>query len=324
MGDFLNMDIIVVKELEMKIIIKSVNISPEKGTIKQPVEVIELTATGIKSDAHSGKWHRQVSLLALESINKFGELHKQQFTYGEFAENITTEGMELFHMRPLDRLYNDSVDMQVTQIGKKCHGDGCAIYRETGTCVMPKEGIFARVVRPGTLKAGDELNYVPKIFQIHIITLSDRASEGEYEDLSGPAIRESVELLFSVKGYKCEIHNHIISDSRRKFKNLLEKLFNTADMIITTGGTGIGPRDITVDTVQPFLDKEIPGIMDLVRMKYGMEKPNAVISRSIAGIRKRTLVFCLPGSPKACKEYMTEINQILFHLYMMLYNIDSH
>lgn len=308
----------------MKICIKSVNISKEKGTIKQPVDSIELTSTGITSDAHSGKWHRQVSLLAWESIQKFGEIHKQEFKFGDFAENITTKGMELFHMRPLDRLFNDTVDLQVTQIGKKCHGDGCAIYRETGTCVMPKEGIFARVIKPGKLKAGDELTYQPKIFQIHIITLSDRASEGEYEDLSGPAIKESVEILFSMKGYKSEIHNHIIPDNRRKLKNKLEKLFNIADLIITTGGTGIGPRDITVDTVQPFLDKEIPGIMDLVRMKYGLEKPNAVISRSIAGVRKKTLVFCLPGSPKACKEYMTEINQVLFHLYMMLYGIDSH
>ncbi len=308
----------------MKIKIKAVNISTETGTIKQPVESIELTSTGIKTDAHSGKWHRQVSLLAWESMEKFGKLHKQEFKFGEFAENITTQGMELFHMRPLDRLHNETVDLQVTQIGKKCHGDGCAIYRETGTCVMPKEGIFARVIKPGTLKAGDELVYEPKVFQIHIITLSDRASEGEYEDLSGPAIKESVEVLFSVKGYKCEVHNHIIPDSRRKLKNKLEKLFNTADLIITTGGTGIGPRDITVDTVKPFLQKEIPGIMDLVRMKYGMEKPNAVISRSIAGVRKKTLVFCLPGSPKACKEYMSEINQVLFHLYMMLYGIDSH
>jgi molybdopterin adenylyltransferase len=308
----------------MQIKIKSVNISTEKGTIKLPVDSIELTSTGITSDAHSGKWHRQVSLLAWESIQKFGEIHKQEFKFGDFAENITTEGMELFHIRPLDRLFNDTVDLQVTQIGKKCHGDGCAIYRETGTCVMPKEGIFARVIKPGTLKAGDELTYQQKIFQIHIITLSDRASAGEYEDLSGPAIKESVEILFSMKGYKFEIYNHIIPDSRRKLKNLLEKLFNTGDLIITTGGTGIGPRDITVETIRPFLDKEIPGIMELVRMKYGMEKPNAVISRSIAGVRKKSLIFCLPGSPKACKEYMTEINNVLLHLFMMLYNIDSH
>jgi len=310
--------------MKVQIKIKSVNISTEKGTIKDPVESIELTSTGIKADAHSGKWHRQISLLGWESVVSFGELHKREFKFGEFAENITTEGKALFHMRPLDRLYNDTLDLQVTQIGKKCHGDDCAVFRATGTCVMPKEGIFARVIKPGTLKAGDELTYEPKIFQIHVITLSDRVSEGGYKDISGPTIKESVEMLFSTKGYQCEVHNHVIPDSRRKLKKLLEKLFNTADLIITTGGTGIGARDITVDTVQPFLDKEIPGIMDLVRMKYGMEKPNAVISRSIAGVKRKTLVFCLPGSPKACKEYMTEINQVLFHLYMMLYGIDAH
>lgn len=308
----------------MQIKIKSVNISTEKGTIKQPVDSIELTATGIPQDAHRGKWHRQISLLAEESVLKFGKLHGQEFKYGEFAENITTEGMELYHMRPLDRLYNETIDLQVTQIGKKCHGDGCAIFRETGTCVMPKEGIFARVIKAGNLKAGDVLQYIPKIFQIHIITLSDRASEGEYEDISGPTIKESIDVLFSMKGYKYEITQHIIPDNRRKLKNLLEKTLHAADLIITTGGTGIGPRDITVDTILPMLDKEIPGIMDLVRMKYGMDNPNAVISRSIAGLKKKTLVFCLPGSPKACKEYMTEINKVLFHLYLMMYNIDGH
>jgi molybdopterin adenylyltransferase len=285
----------------MQLKIKSVNISVEKGTIKKPVESIELTAAGIKNDAHSGKWHRQVSLLAWESMDKFGKLHNQEFLFGEFAENITTQGMELFHMRPLDRLVNETVDLQVTQIGKKCHGDGCAIYRETGTCVMPKEGIFARVIKQGTLKPEDELTYQPKIFQIHIITLSDRASRGEYEDLSGPAIKEAVELMFNVQGYKYEIQHHIIPDNRRKLKNLLEKLFNTADLIITTGGTGIGPKDITVDTVKPFLQKEIPGIMDLVRMKYGMEKPNAVLSRSIAGIRKKHWCFAFPETQKLAK-----------------------
>ncbi len=302
----------------------SVNISSEKGTIKKPVESIELTSTGVRNDAHSGKGHRQVSLLAEESILKFNNLHKKKYKYGDFAENITTQGMKLFYMRPLDRLYNETVDLQVTQIGKKCHGVRCAIYQETGFCVMPEEGIFARVIKPGILKSGDTLTYNPKIFQLHIITVSDRASSGEYSDRSGLVIKESIETLFSSEGYKYEIYNHIIPDHRRKLKNLLEKLFNTADLLITTGGTGIGSRDITTDTVKPFIQKDIPGIMELIRVKYGMENPNASISRSVAGIRKKTLVFCLPGSPKACKEYISEINKVMFHMFMMLYNIDEH
>lgn len=308
----------------MKITIKSINISTEKGTTKQAIEQAEINMQGIKGDAHSGKWHRQISLLALESIKKFEKLHNQSFKYGDFAENITTEGIELWQMRPLDRLYNEDIDLQVTQIGKKCHGDGCSIFRETGTCVMPKEGIFAKVIKPGKINIGDKLTYKPKIFKIKIITLSDRASAGEYEDLSGPLIEKELETLFSLKGFKYEIEKIIIPDNRRKLKNTILQNLSSVDLIITTGGTGIGPRDITVDTVKPLIKKEIPGIMDLVRMKYGAENPNAAISRSIAGVNDKTLIFCLPGSPKACKEYMTEINKVLFHLYFMLHSIDSH
>ena len=78
------------------------------------------------------------------------------------------------------------VELEITQIGKKCHGSGCAIFNEVGSCVMPKEGIFARVLKHGSIKAGDEVIYKPKVYKIQVITLSDRAYKGEYEDRSGP------------------------------------------------------------------------------------------------------------------------------------------
>ena len=96
------------------------------------------------------------------------------------------------------------------------------------------------------------------------------------------------------------------------------------EIIITTGGTGIGPRDFTPDVVKPLLDKEIPGIMDYIRLKYGAEKPNALLSRSIAGVSGKSLIFVLPGSFKAVKEYMSEILPMLNHLFAMMSGIDSH
>jgi len=109
----------------------------------------------------------------------------------------------------------------------------------------------------------------------------------------------------------------------------LEKLLKEArkdqvDIIITTGGTGIGPRDITPDVVKPFIDKEIPGIMELIRFKYGSVKPNALISRAIAGVMSGTLIYTLPGSVKAVEEYMTEITPTLRHSIYMLHNLDAH
>lgn len=140
----------------------SVNISEKKGVIKLPVNNIELIETGVKNDAHAGKWHRQVSLLADESINRFKDVLGRDIEYGEFAENITTKGLVLFEMKPGDIIkIGKDVVMEVTQIGKKCHGDGCAIFSAVGKCVMPKEGIFCKVVENGNIKANDEIIYLP-------------------------------------------------------------------------------------------------------------------------------------------------------------------
>ncbi|MCB2208031.1 MAG: molybdenum cofactor synthesis protein [Bacteroidetes bacterium] len=304
--------------------ILSTNISVEKGTIKKPVDQIELNDYGVQGDAHAGSWHRQVSMLGIESFKKFSEIAGREIAYGEFAENITTEGIELFKTTPLDLFSNENIELEVTQIGKKCHGDSCAIFREVGNCVMPKEGIFVRVLKGGTLKAGDALEYHPKIFKTLIITLSDRASKGEYADKSGPKVKEVLETFAAFSHFKLDIKNVIIPDDETQLKNILTNAKNTYDFIFTTGGTGIGPRDITVDVVKPMLDKEIPGIMDMIRMKYGMEKPNALISRSIAGLIGNSMIFVLPGSVKAVHEYMSEITKILQHLVLMLHSIDAH
>jgi MOSC domain-containing protein YiiM len=139
----------------------SVNISEKKGVIKNPVEEIIIHNQGVEKDAHAGDWHRQVSLLAKESIDKFEEVLGRKLNYGEFAENITTEGITLYTMKPGDRLKIADVEMEITQIGKKCHGDGCAIFSQVGKCVMPTEGIFAKVIHPGRIKPDDEVIYIP-------------------------------------------------------------------------------------------------------------------------------------------------------------------
>lgn len=305
--------------------ILSVNLSEKKGIIKIPVETIDLTETGVVDDAHAGHWNRQVSLLAKESIEKFSEEAGRKIKFGEFAENITTGGLLLHHTKPLDRFENDKLTLEVTQIGKKCHGDNCSIFKEIGNCVMPKEGIFARVIRNGQLKAGDQLAYVPKLIQVKIITLSDRASRGEYADKSGPQIRNLTQKYFSSINRDVEFEHVLIPDDAALLKQQVESGIQSGmDAIFTTGGTGIGPRDITPETVKPLLDKEIPGIMELIRIKYGMEKPAALLSRGIAGVKKQTLIYCLPGSVKAVTEYCQEILPTVEHSLYMIYGIDSH
>jgi molybdopterin adenylyltransferase len=308
-----------------KISILSVNTSENKGTVKNPVQSIRLTRQGIDGDAHAGDWHRQVSLLGMESIEKMEPAAGRKLKFGEFAENITTRGYPLVQMRPLDRLMAGELVLEVTQIGKKCHGDTCAIFRQNGDCVMPREGIFCRVLHGGALHPGDWLEYHPRIISIRIITLSDRASRGEYEDQSGPLLKQLSQAYFSQAGRNCTANIIILPDNRDELERTIRQYVEEkADIILTTGGTGIGPRDITPDVIRPMLTKEIPGIMEMIRVKYGLQFPNALVSRSVAGLIAGTLIYALPGNPKAVKEYAEEIFPTVEHSLRMIHQIDSH
>jgi molybdopterin adenylyltransferase len=165
---------------------------------------------------------------------------------------------------------------------------------------------------------------LPEKFEILVITLSDRAYRSEYKDLSGPRIKEIVAEYFSGAGWNYSINLMLIPDEEDILRELLTNSVEAFNLILTTGGTGIGPRDITVETVTPFLSKEIPGIMEFIRVKYGAEMPGALLSRGVAGIAGKALVYTLPGSVKAVEEYMTEILKTLKHAVYMQYGIDSH
>jgi molybdenum cofactor synthesis domain-containing protein len=305
--------------------ILSVNTSEKKGTTKRPVEAITILTSGIEGDAHAGDWHRQVSLLGIESIEKMQASSNRQFKYGDFAENITVKGFPLFQMHPLDKLVSGEVVLEVTQIGKKCHGEKCAIYKETGDCVMPKEGIFSRVLQGGILKAGDHFIYHARIIRVKIITLSDRASKGEYEDQSGPLLENLTKDNFLKEGRQVSMETVILPDDTDKLERQIRKYVQEkTDIIFTTGGTGLGPRDITPEVIRPLLSKEMPGIMEMIRVKYGMQFPNALVSRSVAGLIGETLIYALPGSPKAAREYAEEIFKTIEHSLRMIHRIDSH
>jgi MOSC domain-containing protein YiiM len=134
--------------------VEAVCISEKKGMVKKEVPEIHLEENwGITGDAHAGIWHRQVSLLAGESIDTVKK-KMPHLKHGVFAENIVTRGLDLMTLAIGDRLVIDEqVELEVTQIGKKCHNDGCAIKKATGDCIMPKEGIFTKVIRGGVVKA---------------------------------------------------------------------------------------------------------------------------------------------------------------------------
>lgn len=132
----------------------AVCVSEKKGTLKHPVDEIRVKKEhGIIGDAHAGNWHRQISLLANESVDKMKEKFPN-IPIGAFAENILTEGIDLCHLPIGTKLSIGEVVLEVTQIGKECHAD-CAIRKQVGDCVMPREGIFTIVLEEGTIKSGD-------------------------------------------------------------------------------------------------------------------------------------------------------------------------
>jgi len=300
----------------------SVNISEQRGVVKHPVAEIELNERGIIGDAHAGSWHRQVSLLSSESIERFAKKYDRQFEPGVFAENITTKGIDLGQVAILDRLIIGRVELEITQIGKKIHNKDFWIVSELDGCGLPTDGIFARVIKGGKIKSGSKIELITRQLRFKIITLSDRAYSGEYSDRSGPKIKEMLEDYFKSSRWYIEIINTVIPDDPVILRTELETARDDEiDVIITTGGTGIGPRDITPDVVIKMADKIIPGIMDYIRMKHGAEYTNALISRAVAGVMNQSLIYTLPGSVRAVSEYMTEILKTIEHIILMVHSI---
>lgn len=146
------------KDIKGKVI--SINISDKKGVIKNPInEGVFVENFGLKDDAHGGDWHRQVSLLGIESFNKMENMGVENLSPGIFAENITTEGIDLYSLPVGTKFKIGETIQELTQIGKKCH-TGCEISRKVGKCVMPTEGIFTKIIQGGTIRIGDSIEVI--------------------------------------------------------------------------------------------------------------------------------------------------------------------
>ena len=228
--------------------------SPQRGTVKTEVESARLTPEwGIETDAHGGNWHRQVSLLSAEKIENFRK--KIWVDYGAFGENLVVEGYDFRNLPVTSRFAIGDVVLEMTQIGKECHND-CVIKQQTGECIMPHEGVFARVLTGGEIRVGDEVTLLPALenppLRAAVITLSDKGSRGEREDKSGPLI---VEML-TAAGYQVE-ETMILPDEAKALKAQLIRLADgrQVNLILTTGGTGFSPRDITPEATLAVADR---------------------------------------------------------------------
>lgn len=287
--------------------IVAVCISERKGTAKHNVGTCRFKENwGLENDAHAGNWHRQVSLLSYDEVEKFRQ-RGADVADGAFGENLLVKGFD-FKSYPVGTIFTcNDVVLEITQIGKKCHSE-CEIFHQVGDCIMPREGVFARVLRGGEIHVDDELKVCR--FRAGIITASDKASTGEREDLSGPAIEEMIEKYGYYTMSRC-----VLPDDEEKLYQELVRLADEAkvDVIFTTGGTGLSPRDNTPEATLRAATKNVPGIAEAVRA-YSMKiTPRAMLSRAVSVMRNRTLIINLPGSPKAVKEILEFLLPVLEH-----------
>lgn len=291
-------------------VIKAICMSEKKGTGKFPVEkALFKVGHGIEGDAHAGNWHRQVSLLGFGEIEEFRK-RGAQVKLGDFGENIVAEG---FHFKELPvgtRLRAGEVYLEITQIGKKCH-TGCAIFQQVGDCIMPREGVFAKVLRGGELTHGMELEiHEGKLpLEAAIITASDKGSRGEREDTSGDKAQEMLEEA----GYTV-VERCIVPDEQKQLEAKMKELADKGvALVVTTGGTGFSERDVTPEATIAVCDRLAPGIPEAMRALSLKITPRAMLSRAAAGICKRTLIVNLPGSKKAVAECLEFILPSLEH-----------
>ena len=294
-------------------IVHAICISERRGVEKHPIDSAVFKVNyGIEGDAHAGNWHRQVSLLSYDKVLDFNK-RGADVKDGAFGENLVVEGIDFRGLPVGTKLYCSDVVLKMTQIGKECHSH-CAIYQRMGECIMPKQGVFAEVIKEGTIKKGDlmraELPPAGSPLRAAVVVMSDKGAAGEREDLSGP---EAEEILKS-KGYEV-IERKLISDDKAGIKKELIRLCDQRqpDLIITSGGTGMSLRDNTPEATLEICDRQVPGIAEAVRAESMKYTKRAMLSRGVSAIRNKTLIVNLPGSPKAVRESLDIIMDSLEH-----------
>ena len=294
-------------------VVRAICISPRRGTEKRPVEEGHFQAGyGIREDAHGGDWHRQVSLLSYDKVKEFNE-QGAGVEDGAFGENLVVEGIDFRSLPVGSRFLAGEVELEMTQIGKECHSH-CAIYHRVGHCIMPHEGVFARVLKGGVIRPGDRMTVrlpeADRPFRAAVITLSDKGFRGERVDESGPAARDMLEEA----GYQVE-ELLLLPDEPEKLKTELIRLADgrQVDLILTSGGTGFSLRDRTPEATMAVADRNAPGIAEAIRAKSMEVTDRAMLGRGVSVIRKGTLIINLPGSPKAVRESLGFVLGTLDH-----------
>ncbi|MBN2575222.1 MAG: MOSC domain-containing protein [Deltaproteobacteria bacterium] len=288
-------------------------IGESRGAPKRAVSSVRLVrGHGLEGDAHAGNWHRQVSMLADEEIAKVRSAGLV-VEPGAFGENMITSGVDFAELAVGRRFrVGQQAVLQITQRGKECHSP-CSIYERLGDCLMPREGLFARVRRGGRIGPGDAVCLDPDLDRVRwaVCTISDRSASGERQDESGLAVRG---LLEGCLGSGLVSHA-VLADEQDAIGNELRRLCDeeVCDIVVTTGGTGLAPRDVTPEATLAVVERPIPGMAEAIRAAGLAHTPHAMLSRAVCGLRGQTLIVNLSGSPSAAREQLAVILPVLPH-----------
>ncbi len=296
--------------------VEALCISEKKGVQKRTVDsAIFLADRGIEGDAHAGDWHRQVSILWARDIEAVRKQGLADVGPGDFAENVVVKGIDLGKLGLGSRVcLGPDVVLVVSQIGKVCHTP-CRIGQLTGDCIMPRLGLFARVQSGGLARAGDKAEVIWQVnrdlFQAVVLTISDRCSRGQAEDTAGPAVASRLEEGLRVHIYRAEI----LPDEKPAITDRLKHYCDghSIDLVVTVGGTGFSPRDVTPEATREVLERLTPGLDEAMRWASLAKTPHAMLSRGRSGIRGSTLIVNLPGSERAALENIEVILPALNH-----------
>ena len=298
----------------MKGSIVAVCSAAKKGPKQQVERGVLVAGHGMEGDIHAGTWHRQLSLLSeahIEDMRQRGELELPPGTFGEnlICQDFNVNALEVGRRVRVGR----RAVVQITQRGKECHTP-CQIFHRVGQCIMPTLGLFARVRRGGEVEPGSEVTTDEALDQQRyaVLTLSDRGSAGDRKDTAGDTV---CELLDRGLEHGRLLERVMLPDDRPSIEHELKRLCDDeiTDLVVTTGGTGLSPRDVTPEATLAVVDRQIPGMAEAMRAAGLAITPRAMLSRAVCGMRGQSIIINLSGSPKAVREQLEVLLPVLPH-----------
>lgn len=297
-------------------------ISAKKGICKHGVPSANvLVDHGLEGDAHAGDWHRQVSLLAHADI-EFMRAKGLALKPGSFGENLVIDGLNTDELGVGTQLRVGPVLLEMTQVGKVCH-TRCAIYYTTGDCIMPRTGLFARVIEGGNIIPGMPVTITGSVprsrIQAAVLTISDGSSRAA--EITGPEVER---VLTDQIGARVAWKACVPDVPERIAECLKDFSERRVDLIVIVGPAGISEVEVAPQAIRTVLDRKLPGLSAGIDVGPESKNLNAPLSRAIVGVRGETLIINVPGSRKAALDNLRAVVAALPAAIHMLRNKRDH